>query len=116
MSGLAKNKWIYILPALHLSAYFLTYFVGHPLELSGFPILLIADFPFSIGVLVLAWKYPLLANLWILVVGTAWWYLLSRIIVGWISNRFGDRQPQSLSGSPNPWPFSLRQDAPRSCR
>jgi hypothetical protein len=40
--------------------------------------IMLADFPISLVALALAWKYSALAAAWILVVGTLWWYLLSR--------------------------------------
>jgi hypothetical protein len=36
------------------------------------------DLPISIVAYALAFHYSLLAGLWIFVVGTLWWYLLSR--------------------------------------
>ncbi len=39
---------------------------------------MLVDFPISLVALALAWKYSALATAWILVVGTLWWYLLSR--------------------------------------
>jgi hypothetical protein len=100
MVSAEKNKRVYVLPALHFSAYVLIFVVPlitpfRQLALLS-PLLWIADFPISIGAFALAWKYPLLAHLWIAVVGTAWWYFLSRIIVGWISNRSAARQSPSL--------------------
>jgi hypothetical protein len=96
MLSVEKSKWVYFLPALHAGLEILNFLTPHGvIELFGFPILLLADFPLSIVVFTLAWKYPLLAHLWILVVGTAWWYFLSRLILKMLS-KFGDRQPPSL--------------------
>lgn len=36
----------------------------------------LADFPISIVPVILIWKYSLLAGLWLIVLGTLWWYLL----------------------------------------
>jgi hypothetical protein len=101
---LDKNKRVYVLPGLHLSACLLTYvglasaFVIPPLRLLAliFPVLLIVDLPFSVVAFALAWKYPLLAHLWILLIGTAWWYLISRIVVGWMSSRSAAQQTPQL--------------------
>lgn len=41
-------------------------------------IVMLADLPLSIVAYLLAWKYGLLAAIWIFVVGTCWWYFLSR--------------------------------------
>jgi hypothetical protein len=40
---------------------------------------MLADLPVSLVAYALGWKYPLLANLWIIVVGTLWWYFLSYV-------------------------------------
>ena len=39
---------------------------------------MLVDLPLSIIAYLLAWKYGLLAAIWIFVVGTWWWYFLSR--------------------------------------
>jgi hypothetical protein len=40
--------------------------------------IMLVDLPISIVAYVVGWKYSWLAALWIIVVGTLWWYLLSR--------------------------------------
>ena len=40
---------------------------------------MLADLPISMVAFALAWKYSALATAWIFVVGTLWWYLLSRV-------------------------------------
>jgi hypothetical protein len=42
--------------------------------------LIAADLPVSLVVFALAWQYPVLAGIWIMVVGTLWWYFLSRLL------------------------------------
>ena len=42
--------------------------------------IMVADFPVSLAVLALAWKHPEIAAAWILIVGTLWWFVLSRAI------------------------------------
>jgi hypothetical protein len=50
------------------------YFVGRV-----WTCLMLVDFPVSLITLALAWKYSVLAAIWMVVVGTLWWYLLSRV-------------------------------------
>jgi hypothetical protein len=57
---------------------------------------LLADLPTSLLAYWLAWKHSTLAALWILVVGTLWWYLLSRGIELALSN-FRNRGTTALS-------------------
>ena len=40
--------------------------------------IMLVDLPISLVAFALAWKYSALATAWIFVVGTLWWYLLSR--------------------------------------
>ena len=97
---LYQNKWVYVLPAIHVSVCLLTYIsmLIEPLNRLGiiYAFMLMLDLPISIVVFLIGFTYPLLAHIWILVVGTAWWYLLSRLTVGWLSNKFAARQPQTL--------------------
>ena len=82
MSRSAHNRWIYFLPILHLSVCLIS-MVGYlvpRLQYLGivWTGIMVADFPISLVALALAWKHSALAAAWILVVGTLWWYLLSR--------------------------------------
>jgi hypothetical protein len=82
MSHSAHSRWIYLLPTLHLCVCLIS-MVGYlvpRLQYLGivWTGIMVADFPISLVALVLAWKYSALATAWILVVGTLWWYLLSR--------------------------------------
>jgi hypothetical protein len=43
-------------------------------------IVMLVDLPVSVVAYGLAWKYGVLAALWVFVAGTAWWYFLSRSI------------------------------------
>ena len=52
-------------------------------------------FPISLVALALAWKYSVLATVWILVVGTLWWYLLSRA-AGLVLRKFKARPEAPL--------------------
>jgi hypothetical protein len=38
---------------------------------------LLADLPVSVVCYILGWKFPFFAQLWLVVVGTLWWYYLS---------------------------------------
>jgi hypothetical protein len=76
-------RWVYFIPILHLSACFVS-FVGYvipSLQYIGilFTFILMADLPISLPAYALAWKYGSFAGIWIFVVGTLWWYLLSRV-------------------------------------
>ena len=84
MISSAHNRWIYFLPILHLCVCLIS-MVGYlvpRLQYLGIAWtgIMLADFPISAVALALAlaWKYSALAAAWILVVGTLWWYLLSR--------------------------------------
>ncbi len=83
MSAMTRRKaWTYFLPFLHLCACFIS-MLGHlipSLQYLGivWTGIMLVDFPISLVALALAWKYSALATAWILVVGTLWWYLLSR--------------------------------------
>jgi hypothetical protein len=82
MSPSAHNRWIYLLPILHLCACLIS-MVGYlvpRLQYLGmvWTGIMFADFPISLLAFALAWKYSALATAWILVCGTLWWYLLSR--------------------------------------
>ncbi len=81
MSLSAHNRWIYVLPILHLCACLIS-MVGYlipSLQYLGivWTGIMVADFPISLVAVALAWKYSALATAWILVGGTLWWYLLS---------------------------------------
>jgi hypothetical protein len=63
------------------------YFVGRV-----WTYLMIVDFPLSLVTLALAWKYSVLAAVWMVVVGTLWWYLLSRGAELVVRRLKGDRE------------------------
>jgi hypothetical protein len=82
--SLRQMRWVYCLPILHLCAFGIAnlgilipslQYLG---RLESYIIL--ADLPVSLVVFGLAWHYPMLAAIWIVVVGTLWWYLLSRLL------------------------------------
>jgi hypothetical protein len=90
-----RALWSYILPLTHLSAYLISMagVLSPSLDylgvLGGY--ILIADLPISLVTYAVGWKHPLVGNLWILVVGTLWWYLLSRGL-GLVVRRFNTRK------------------------
>ncbi len=53
--------------------------------------IMLVDFPISAVAFGLAWKYGALAATWTVVVGTLWWYLLSRGAEV-VFDRFKDRR------------------------
>jgi hypothetical protein len=76
---LKRKPWfflVYALPGLHLVAC-LT--IAAARIDSGWEQLIKIDFPFSLALVVLTWRsdQPLL---WFGILGTAWWYFLSRIV------------------------------------
>jgi|SRR5580692_411860 hypothetical protein len=98
-----RIRWRYVLPSLHLLAC-LTSYVGlliPSLQFLGilFTFVLLADLPVSLLAYGLGWKYPVLAGLWIFVVGTLWWYLLGRAAQA-VFLRFTPRNdlPSKLTG------------------
>jgi hypothetical protein len=84
MSGTASRlNLLHLLPALHICACVAT-------DLLGLEWLRIAwlDFPASIPLVPLAWHYgyPLW---WFGIIGTAWWYLISWLLLTLIRGVFG---------------------------
>lgn len=58
----------------------------------AFRYILMFDLPISVVAYTLGWKYPAIATIWIFVVGTLWWYLLSRAIE-LVFDKFIDQGP-----------------------
>jgi hypothetical protein len=94
-----RNRWLYLLPSLHLCAC-VTSYIGLLLPSLHhwgilFTFILMADLPISLPAYFLAWKYSALAVIWIFVVGTLWWYLLARSAqVLWLKF-VGGREPNA---------------------
>jgi ABC-type Na+ efflux pump permease subunit len=93
------SRWVYVIPILHLCVCLLA-LVGfvipalQPLAIA-FEFLWVADLPFSIVGFILAWQHPTLAMIWMVSVGTLWWYALScGVEILW--KRFKDRGRASL--------------------
>ena len=83
MSRLSKH-WVFILPAIHLCTC-LVFLFGFIVRVPAvqyvaarvWEFTLLADLPISLVAIGLAWHYGLLATMWIVIVGTLWWYFLS---------------------------------------
>jgi hypothetical protein len=87
----ASFRWVYFVPVIHflicLSA--LSGYVVSGLQPLGilFTFIDIVDLPISLVYIALAWNYGVLAAIWLVVVGTLWWYLLCRTAEKWIATR-----------------------------
>jgi hypothetical protein len=77
-----RSGWVYLLPVLHFCVYVISMLglIDPALQNLGIvgAFIMLADLPVSLVAYALAWKHSSLAALWILLVGTLWWYLLSR--------------------------------------
>ena len=77
-------SWVYLLPTLHLGAFAVSnlgFFIPslqYLARLEGY--IIVADLPISLVVFALAWHYPVLAAIWLVIIGTLWWYLISRLL------------------------------------
>ena len=94
------SRWVYVIPILHLCVCSLA-LIGivirrlQPLAIV-FDILWVADFPLSIVGFILVLQYhPALAMIWMAVVGTLWWYALSRVGEA-LWKHFADRRSPEL--------------------
>jgi hypothetical protein len=83
------RNWVYIAPSVHLFCCAVSYIglVKPSLGRIGilFTFVLLADLPISIPAYALAWKVGGLALAWVIVVGTLWWYAVSRFVDGRIA-------------------------------
>ena len=74
-------RWVYILPVLHLSAclFSMVGYVIPSLQFLGivWVFVMLIDLPVSSIAYALAWRYSMIGGIWIVVVGTLWWYLIS---------------------------------------
>jgi hypothetical protein len=79
----AHPDWIYFLPILHFCACLMStlrYFVpGLQYLVVIWEFVMHADFPISLVAYALTPTYAPLAASWIVLAGTLWWYLLSRL-------------------------------------
>jgi hypothetical protein len=85
-----RRFWIYVLPAIHLC---LSLFAVATTHLPIFPhyselaweALFFMDYPLSIVMFFLLWaQRQVWADIWVILVGTAWWLLISVCIRGFI--------------------------------
>jgi len=78
----ADPDWVYFLPILHFCACLMStlrYFVPGLQYLSVmWDFVVRVDFPVSLVAYALTPQFAPIAAIWVLVVGTLWWYLLSR--------------------------------------
>lgn len=95
-----RSRWVYFLPLLHLFIYVAgtvaLYIPG--LQQLGIvtSYIMLADLPISFVADMIVWNYGYLAALWILIVGTLWWYLLS-LGIRWLFDAYEDHQARPLS-------------------
>jgi hypothetical protein len=81
VSSLLKPHWVFILPPLHLAGCIATAATG----LEWLPVLL-SELPAGILIGAIAWRFghPLF---WCGVLGTLWWYWLSRMFFEYLSTQ-----------------------------
>jgi hypothetical protein len=100
----AGRNWIYFLPALHLFACLIS-MIG--LVVPGLEslervwrYLMVADFPISLVALASGWRYGTIQVIWIVVVGTFWWFMWNRAIDVLVT-KFRERGVPSIAGEGN---------------
>jgi hypothetical protein len=95
----AHPDWIYFLPILHFCACLMStlrFFVPGLQYLSiMWDFVVRVEFPISLVADALAPKFAPLAAIWIVVAGTLWWYLLSRLAEVAINGFTRRRKPVS---------------------
>jgi hypothetical protein len=83
LTAQAHPDWIYFLPILHFCACLMStlrYFVpGLQYLVVIWEFVMHADFPISLVAYALTPTYAALGASWIVLAGTLWWYLLSRL-------------------------------------
>lgn len=84
-----RSRWVYVLPIAHLCACLIS-MSGHvvpQLQFLGivWVFIVLVDFPVSAITYAIAWKHGIVAGIWVVVVGTLWWYFLSRIVEIWVA-------------------------------
>src|SRR5580693_2379186 len=95
----AHPDWIYFLPILHFCACLMSSLRNFVPGLQYLSVMwdfvVRADVPISLVADALGPHYSALAGIWIVVGGTLWWYLLSRLTEGAINNLKCRRKPVS---------------------
>jgi hypothetical protein len=93
----AHPDWVYFLPILHCCACLMSalrFFVPGLQYLSVmWDFVVRADFPISPLADGLGPHYGALAAIWIVIAGTLWWYLISRLVEGAINKLTHRRKP-----------------------
>ena len=83
MSWRERWRWVYFLPIVHFLLSSTSLMLPRIPALNFMALVwmfvLLIDLPISLVFYFLAWKYPAFGVAWVVVVGTLWWYLLSRI-------------------------------------
>jgi hypothetical protein len=95
-----KWRWVYFLPVLHLCGSIVSYFLAMipALNFMAFvwQFIMLADLPISLVTMAIGFRYPGMAVVWMFVVGTLWWYLLSRIVEVLFNLFAGGSQPPTI--------------------
>ncbi len=77
-----RSRWVYLLPVVHVCACLISMvgYVVPSLQYLGIVWVgvMLVDMPVSAIAYALAWKHGTVAAIWVVVIGTLWWYLLSR--------------------------------------
>jgi hypothetical protein len=79
-----RSQWVYLLPATHLFACLISLsgYLVPQLQILGivWVFIVLIDLPVSAIFYALAWNHGVIAGIWVIVVGTWWWYFLGRKI------------------------------------
>jgi len=82
----------YLLPILHVMACLATLVANRMNLESGWEYVGLFDYPISIAAVGLAWRYRVPPFLSFVIIGTLWWYFLSRLAVFLIDKTTGFRK------------------------
>jgi hypothetical protein len=84
MSLRERWRWVYFLPTVHLLVSSTRLLLARIPSLNfmafAWMFVMLVDLPISLVSYFLGWKHPGVALVWVIVVGTLWWYLLSKIV------------------------------------
>jgi hypothetical protein len=58
-----------------------------------------ADFPISLLSYVVAWRHEVIAQVWIVVAGTWWWYAISNLIIRLLIRYIGPAKQEPGTGA-----------------
>jgi hypothetical protein len=59
---------------------------------------MLVDLPVSLVSYILAWRHEVIAQVWIVVAGTWWWYAISNLIIKLLTRYFGQQEPRIGGG------------------